>query len=165
MTEAAHREPVSRPARRMRVSAAALWTGMALGTFLAAVALTHGVMLPVLRIGFLDAIFTFVLLIAAAVVLAEVLKRHHRSPGLGARRRLRQARRVCGLQGRPQARRPGCRLRRGPRESTVDGLAGDAGRARRVGPAALAGMGRTPRSPAATRSASQLNRRYRNHDR
>ena len=88
-----------------------LWTGLALGTFLAVEALTHGVMLPWFG-GFADAMLTFVLILAAGVVLADLTRRHHRTV---ARHGWppRQARRVCGLQGHPQARRPGSRVRRG----------------------------------------------------
>ena len=63
---------------RLPVGAAVLWTGLALGTFLAVLALTHGVMLPGLN-GFLAAVLTFVLLLAAGVVLAELTRRHHRT--------------------------------------------------------------------------------------
>jgi hypothetical protein len=80
MTEAAQ----SKPGRPL-VSAPALWTGIALGTFLAVEALRHGVMLPLFG-GFADAILTFVLLLAAGVVVAEVLKRHHRPIGRGIAR-------------------------------------------------------------------------------
>ena len=78
MTEAAQRKPVAKPPGRLPVSAAVLWTGMALGTFLAVLALTHGVMLPGFG-GFLDAILTFILILAAGVVLAEMTRRHHRT--------------------------------------------------------------------------------------
>ena len=78
MTEAARRKPVAKPARRMPVSALVLWLGLALGTFLAVAALTHGVMLPGFG-GFLDAVPTFVLFLAAGVVLAELTRRHHRA--------------------------------------------------------------------------------------
>ena len=61
---------------RLPVGAAVLWTGLALGTFLAVLALTHGVMLPGLN-GFVSAVLTFVLLLAAGVVLAELTRRHH----------------------------------------------------------------------------------------
>jgi hypothetical protein len=55
-----------------------LWIGLALGTFLAVEALTHGVMLPGLN-GFLAAVLTFVLLLAAGVALAELARRHRRT--------------------------------------------------------------------------------------
>ena len=63
---------------RLPAGAAVLWTGLALGTFLAVLALTHGVMLPGLN-GFLAAVLTFVLLLAAGVALAELTRRHHRT--------------------------------------------------------------------------------------
>lgn len=78
MTETAQRKPVDEPARRMPVSAPVLWTGMALGTFLAVVALRHGVMLSLFG-GFADAIVTFVLILAAGVVIVELTRRHHRT--------------------------------------------------------------------------------------
>jgi hypothetical protein len=78
MTEAAQRKPVPKPARRLPLSAPVLWLGLALGTFLAVAAVTHGVMLPGFG-GFLDAVLTFVLFLAVGVVLAELTRRHHRA--------------------------------------------------------------------------------------
>ena len=78
MTEAAQRKPVPKPARRLPLSAPVLWLGMALGTFLAVVAVTHGVMLPGLN-GFLAAVLTFVLILAVGVALVELARRHHRA--------------------------------------------------------------------------------------
>ena len=78
MTEAARRKAVAKPPSRLPVSAPVLWLGLALGTFLAVLALTHGVMLPGLN-GFLAAVFTFTLLLAAGVALAELTRRHHRT--------------------------------------------------------------------------------------
>ena len=47
--------------------------------FLAVEAVVHGVVLP-LSLGLLaDAVLTFLLIIAAAVVLAELTRRHHRT--------------------------------------------------------------------------------------
>ena len=78
MTEAARRKPVAKPARRLPVGAPVLWTGLALGTFLAVVALTHGVMLPVVRR--LPGRHPHLRpLLAAGVVLAELTRRHHRA--------------------------------------------------------------------------------------
>ena len=77
MTEAARRQ-VPKPARRLPVSAPVLWAGIALGTFLAVLAVRHGVM-PSLFGGFADAILTFLLLLAAGVGLAELTRRHHRT--------------------------------------------------------------------------------------
>ena len=77
MTEAARRQ-LAKPPRRLPVGAPVLWTGIALGTFLAVEAIRHGVMLPLFG-GFADAILTFVLLLAAGVGLAELTRRHHRT--------------------------------------------------------------------------------------
>ena len=77
MTQAAPGQP-AKPAGRLRVSAPVLWIGLALGTFLAVLALAHGVMLPWFG-GFLDAVLTFVLLLLAGVVLTELTRRHHRA--------------------------------------------------------------------------------------
>ena len=78
MTEAAQRKPAPKPARRLPVSAPVLWTGLALGAFLAVEALRHGVMLPLFG-GFADAILTFVFLLAVGVGLAELTRRHYRT--------------------------------------------------------------------------------------
>ena len=77
MTQAAPRQ-AAKPAGRRPVSGLALWLGLALGTFLAVAAVTHGVMLPGFG-GFLDAVLTFVLFLAVGVVLAELTRRHHRA--------------------------------------------------------------------------------------
>jgi hypothetical protein len=64
---------------RLPVSPAVLWTGIALGVFFAVEAVVHGVVLP-LSLGLLtDAAITFLLIIAAAVILAELTRRHHRT--------------------------------------------------------------------------------------
>jgi hypothetical protein len=61
------------------LSPAVLWTGIALGVFLAVEAMVHGVFLP-LALGVLaDAALTFLLIVALAVVLAELTRRHHRT--------------------------------------------------------------------------------------
>jgi hypothetical protein len=66
-------------AARLPVSPAVLWTGIALGVFLAVEALVHGVVLP-LSLGLLtDAALTFLLILALAVVAAELTRRHHRT--------------------------------------------------------------------------------------
>ena len=77
MTEAARRQ-VAKPPRRMSATTVVVWAGLALGTFLAVEALTHGVMLPWFG-GFADAILTFVLLLVACAVLADLGRRHHRT--------------------------------------------------------------------------------------
>jgi hypothetical protein len=79
-----------------------LWLGLALGTFLAVLALTHGVMLPGFG-GFLDAVLTFVLLLFAGVVLAELVRRHHRA---AARHAIRHGKRGA-LAAARRARRHG----------------------------------------------------------
>ena len=56
-----------------------LWTGIALGVFLATEAVLHGLVLP-LSLGVLaDAALTFLLIVALAVVLGELTRRHHRT--------------------------------------------------------------------------------------
>jgi hypothetical protein len=77
MTQAAPGQ-AAKPAGRRAVSGLALWPGLALGTFLAVAAVTHGVMLPGFG-GFLDAVLTFALFLAVGVVLAELTRRHHRA--------------------------------------------------------------------------------------
>jgi hypothetical protein len=64
-------------AARLPVSPAVLWTGIVAGVFLAVEATVHGVVLP-LSLGLLtNAVLTFLLIVAAAVVLAELTRRHH----------------------------------------------------------------------------------------
>jgi hypothetical protein len=64
---------------RLPVSRAVLWTGIALGVFLATEAVLHGLVLP-LSLGVLaDAALTFLLIVALAVVLGELTRRHHRT--------------------------------------------------------------------------------------
>jgi hypothetical protein len=72
-------KPATSWAARLPVSPAVLWTGIAVGVFLAVEAVVHGVVLP-LSLGLLaDAVLTFLLIIAVAVVLAELTRRHHRT--------------------------------------------------------------------------------------
>ena len=56
-----------------------LWTGIALGAFLAAEALLHRLVLPLGLPGFVSAAITAVLIVALAVVAAELTRRHHRT--------------------------------------------------------------------------------------
>jgi hypothetical protein len=63
---------------RLPVSPAVLWTGTAAGVFLAVEALVHGVVLPLALGVIADAALTFVLIVAVAVVLSELIRRHHR---------------------------------------------------------------------------------------
>ena len=103
---------------RTLVSRAVLWTGIALGTCLAILAITDGVRL---RIGgmpsvlgvILGAVLVWALIVLAAVALAELVRRHHRAAGRyalkqGKRGAVATARhapargtaRVAGVQGR-----------------------------------------------------------------
>jgi hypothetical protein len=76
---------------RLPVSPAVLWTGLAVGAFLAVEAAVHGVVLP-LALGVLaDAMITFLATIALAVVLAELTRRHHRTVAGHAARHGRRA--------------------------------------------------------------------------
>jgi hypothetical protein len=61
------------------VSPAVLWTGIALGVFVAVEAMVHGTVLPLALGVIADAALTFLLIVAAAVVLAELTRRHHRT--------------------------------------------------------------------------------------
>ena len=64
---------------RLPVSRTVLWTGIAAGVFLATEAMLHGLVLP-LSLGVLaDAALTFLLIVALAVVLGELTRRHHRT--------------------------------------------------------------------------------------
>jgi hypothetical protein len=89
---------------RLPVSRAVLWTGIALGVFLATEAVLHGLVLP-LSLGVLaDAALTFLLIVAMAVVLGELTRRHHRTAfhhggrlsATGARRVRRHGRSAIG---------------------------------------------------------------------
>ena len=64
---------------RLPIGRAVPWTGTVLGAFLAAEALLHGLVLPLSLGGFGDAAMTVVLIVALAVVLAELTRRHHRA--------------------------------------------------------------------------------------
>ena len=64
---------------RLPVSRPVLWTGIALGVFLAIEAVLHGLVLPLALPAFADVAMTVLLIIAAAVVLAELTRRHHRT--------------------------------------------------------------------------------------
>ena len=72
-------QEASKPPSRLPVSAPVLWTGLAVGTFLAAEALLHGLVLPLGLDVVADAAITVVLIVALAVVLAELTRRHHRT--------------------------------------------------------------------------------------
>jgi hypothetical protein len=79
MTQAAQRQAAARPASRLPVSRPVLWTGIALGAFLAAEALLHGLILPLGLNAIISAAITVVLIVALAVVLAELTRRHHKA--------------------------------------------------------------------------------------
>jgi hypothetical protein len=66
-------------ADRLPVSPPVLWTGIAAGVFLAVEAMAHGVVLPLALGVVADAALTFLLIVAVAVVLAELARRHHRT--------------------------------------------------------------------------------------
>jgi hypothetical protein len=66
-------------AGRLPVSPAVLWGGIAVGVFLAVEAMVHGVVLPLALGVIADAALTFLLIVAVAVVLAELTRRHHRA--------------------------------------------------------------------------------------
>jgi hypothetical protein len=66
-------------AGRMPVSRAVVWTGIAVGVFLATEAVLHRLVLPLALPAFANVAMTFLLIIAAAVVLAELTRRHHRT--------------------------------------------------------------------------------------
>jgi hypothetical protein len=103
MTEAARRKAAARPASRLPVSRPVLWTGIALGAFLAAEALVHRVVLPLGLPGFVSAAITAVLIVALAVVVAELTRRHHRT---AARHAIRHGKRGAVATAR-HARRHG----------------------------------------------------------
>ena len=144
MTQAAPRRQAAKPAGRRPVSGPALWLGLALGTFLAVAAVTHGVMLPGFG-GFLDAVLTFVLFLAVGVVLAELTRRHHRAAfehgwrygTRGARAAARGTARGAGAAARGAAARS-----RPWRTRLTAAAAGQVGRTRR---ACRAGAGRPGR--------------------
>jgi hypothetical protein len=69
----------SRPGRRLPVSRAVLWAGIALGVFLAAEAMIHGLVLPFSLGVIANAALTFVLIVVLAVAMAELARRHHRT--------------------------------------------------------------------------------------
>jgi hypothetical protein len=73
------------------------------GTFLAVLALTHDVMLPGLN-GFLAAVLTFALLLAAGVTLAELTRRHHRTAARHGKRGAIAAARRARRDGRTALR-------------------------------------------------------------
>jgi hypothetical protein len=79
-------KPATSRADRLPVSPAVLWTGIAVGVFLAVEAMVHGLVLP-LSLGLLvNAALTFLLIVALAVVLGELTRRHHRTVLWGVRR-------------------------------------------------------------------------------
>ena len=110
------RDAVSTAAPGARgLSRAVVWTGIALGTCLAVLAISDG---AVLRIGglpswlgtFLGALIVWALIAGTSVVLAELVRRHHKT---AARYAVRQGRRG----GAPPAGVPGRHGGRGPTRS------------------------------------------------
>jgi len=65
---------------RTLVSRAAIWAGLALGTFLTVLAVRNGIRVPRLEV-VLSVIATWALLTVLAVVVTEMLRRHHRAIG------------------------------------------------------------------------------------
>jgi hypothetical protein len=114
MTEAAQRKAAATPARparpasRLPVSRPVLWTGIALGAFLAAEALLlHRLVLPLGLPGFAGAAITAVLIVALAVVAAELTRRHHRTV---ARHAIRHGKRGAAASARHARRHGGTAL-------------------------------------------------------
>ena len=78
-----------------------LWTGVAAGTFVAAWSLINGVTLPIPGVG---PLITVALIVAAAVVLAELIRRHHRTVARHAARHGRRGGAAAGRWTRQTAR-------------------------------------------------------------
>jgi hypothetical protein len=97
MTQAPPRKAAARPAGRLPVSRPVLWTGIALGAFLAAEAMLHRLVLPLGMPGFVSAAITAVLIVALAVVSAELTRRHHRA---AARHAIRHGKRGAAAAAR-----------------------------------------------------------------
>ena len=118
MTEAAQRKAAARPASRLPVSRPVLWTGIALGAFLAAEALLHRLVLPLGLPGFVSAAITAVLIVALAVVVVELTRRHHRTV---ARHAIRYGKRgaVASARHAPPARRDRAAVARGEGRSPL----------------------------------------------
>ena len=101
-------------------SRAVLWTGTALGAFLATETLLHGLVLPLGVNAILNAAITVVLIVALGVVLAELIRRHHRAIArhgwrygkAGARATARGTARGAGVVARSTARGAGMVARR-----------------------------------------------------
>jgi hypothetical protein len=70
---------------RALVSRAVLWTGLALGTAVTVLAVMNGVRIPRLEV-VLSVVATWALLMILAVVVVELLRRHHRAIGRHAAR-------------------------------------------------------------------------------
>jgi hypothetical protein len=85
---------------RLPVSRAVLWTGIAAGVFLATEVVIHGAVLPLALNAAADAAITFLLIVAAAIVLAELTRRHHRTV---ARHAIDHGKRAIGYGGRLSA--------------------------------------------------------------
>ena len=70
---------------RTLVSRAVIWAGLALGTFLTVLAVMNGIRVPRLEV-VLSVLATWALLTVLAVVVVELLRRHHRAIGRHAAR-------------------------------------------------------------------------------
>ena len=70
---------------RTLVSRAVIWAGLALGTFLTVLAVRNGIRVPRLEV-VLSVLATWALLTVLAVVVVEMLRRHHRAIGRHAAR-------------------------------------------------------------------------------
>ena len=106
---------------RTLVSRAVIWAGLALGTAVTVLAVMNGIRIPRLEV-VLSVLATWALLTVLAVVVVELLRRHHRAIGRhavrygkrGAVATARHARRhgrtvhaVAGVQGRSPLGEPG----------------------------------------------------------
>ena len=105
---------------RALVSRAVIWAGLALGTAVTVLAVMNGIRIPRLEV-VLSVVATWALLTVLAVVVVELLRRHHRAigrhacstasevrsrpPGMPPARRDRAP--VAGVQGRSPLGEPG----------------------------------------------------------
>jgi hypothetical protein len=91
------------PARH-GLSSPVVFTGIALGAFLATEALLHGLVLPLGLNAIAGAAITVVLIVALAVVLAELTRRHHRAAARYAIRHGRRGTAAIATRARQYAR-------------------------------------------------------------
>ena len=103
MAAPARKTETAGPART-RVSRAAVWTGIALGTALAILAITDGArlqLMPGWPGAVLGAVLVWVLIVLAAITLAELTRRHHKTV---RRHAIRQGKRGALAAGRAARR-------------------------------------------------------------